>query len=253
MRDDSYKFYRIKDHLYGGRNLHFVGNSEWTTAQIKRSGLAKHSKSIRTIHLGLDAEQYKPVDKATARRALALPDAPFVIGFSCMDFVEKRKGASRLLEALKAIPEQKFLVVTLGAGKWPESPGIKTVQLGALNSPRLQSLFYSALDVFATPSLIETFGNTAMEAMACETPVVAYAAGGLTDVIEDGVTGLMEKEIGSVPGLVRMLQWMWNHPAERAAMGIAGRQRVLKMFSASLMASRYMDLYRELISPGESL
>ena len=62
------------------------------------------------------------------------------------------------------------------------------------------------------PSQIETFGNVAMEAMACETPVAAYPAGGLADVVADGETELIEREPGSVSGLARMLHWMWKHP-----------------------------------------
>jgi glycosyltransferase involved in cell wall biosynthesis len=113
-------------------------------------------------------------------------------------------------------------------------------------------LFYSALDVFAMPSRVETFGNVALEAMACETPVIAYAAGGLSDVVADRETGLLEPEIGSVSGLARMLQWMWQHPEERIGMGMAGRQRVIRNFSDSLMASRYTKLYHELVPMGES-
>jgi glycosyltransferase involved in cell wall biosynthesis len=245
--DATRKFFRTKDRCYFGKNLHFVGNSEWTTAQIRRSGLAKHAKSIRTIHLGIDPQQYNPIEKTVARKSLGILDDKFVIGFACSDFSEKRKGASLLLEALKALPEKDVLVLTFGSGRWPESSRIKIVQFGALNSPRLQSLFYSAMDVFVTPSLIETFGNTAMEAMASETPVVAYATSGLTDVVLDGQTGLLEKEIGSITGLARMLQWMWKHPTERATMGVAGRQRVILELSDSLMASRYIELYNELV------
>jgi len=120
--------------------------------------------------------------------------------------------------------------------------------LGTLTSPQLQCLFYSALDVFATPSRTETFGNTALEAMACETPVIAYATGGLTDVVLNRETGLLEPEIGSVSGLARMLQWMWQHPAERQAMGMAARQRVVQHFTDTLMADRYTELYQDLLS-----
>jgi glycosyltransferase involved in cell wall biosynthesis len=167
-----------------------------------------------------------------------------------MDFSEERKGAARLLEALRILPAQEIFLLTFGEGKWPLSSGIETMQLGALNSPQLQCLFYSALDVFATPSRAETFGNTAMESMACETPVIAYAAGGLTDVVVDRETGLLEPEIGSVAGLARMLQWMWQHPVERRAMGIAGRQRVINCFTDVLMARRYAELYEELLAQG---
>jgi glycosyltransferase involved in cell wall biosynthesis len=249
--DDTYKFFCIKDRCYSGKNLHLVGNSEWTTAQIHRSGLARHAMSIRTIHYGLNLGEYKPVDKLCARRALGISDDRFVVGFACSDFSEERKGAALLLEALKTLSAQEILLLAFGAGKWPSANGVETMQLGTLNSPQLQCLFYSALDVFATPSRAETFGNTALEAMACETPVIAYAAGGLTDVVVDCETGLLEPEIGSVSGLARMLEWMWQHPKERVDMGIAGRQRVISNFSDSLMASRYTKLYHELVPMGE--
>lgn len=249
--DATYKFFHLKENLYKRANLHFVGNSEWTTAQARRSGLAKYAKSIRTIHYGLDVEQFKPVDKAVARKALRIADGKFVVGFSCLDFYESRKGADILMEALKTFPANEIVLLVLGAGKWPASE-VETIPMGSLGSPRLQSIFYSALDVFAMPSRVETFGNVAMEAMACETPVVAYPAGGLADVVADGETGLIEPEIGSVPGLVRMLQWMRQHPAERVAMGIAARQRVIEKFPDTLMARRYTNLYHELVPEEKS-
>jgi glycosyltransferase involved in cell wall biosynthesis len=244
--DATHRFFGVKAHWYKKINLHFVGNSEWTTRQAERSNLAKYAKSIHTIHYGMDVNQYKPVDKNIARKALRIPEGKFVIGFSCLDFNERRKGAKLLMEALKSFPPNAVVLLVLGAGKWPDS-NIETIPFGSLGTPRLQSLFYSALDVFAMPSQVETFGNVAMEAMACETPVVAYPAGGLADVVADGETGLYEKEIGSVPGLMRALHWIWQHPAERVAMGAAARQRVILSFSDSLMADRYIQLYQKLL------
>ncbi|MEJ0090081.1 MAG: glycosyltransferase [Limisphaerales bacterium] len=248
--DATHGFFKTKAHWYERTNLHFVGNSEWTTAQAKRSALVKSGRSVRTIHYGMDVNQFQPVDKPAARKALRIPEGKFVIGFACSDFNEKRKGAELLLKALNTFPAGEIVLVVLGGGLWPvNATQVETIQMGSIGSPRLQSAFYSALDVFATPSLGETFGNTAMEAMACETPVVAYAAGGLTDVVADGETGLLEKEIGSVAGLVRMLQWMMQHPGERQNMGRAGRQRVIRNFSDTLMAQRYTKLYEELLDP----
>ena len=246
--DATHRFFHVKARWYKKINLHFVGNSEWTTTQIRRSGLAKYAKSIHTIHYGLDVGEYRSVDKLCARRALGIPDDRFVIGFACVDFSEERKGANLLLEALKILSAPRILLLTFGTGKSPSASRIETMQLGTLSSPQLQCLFYSALDVFATPSRAETFGNTALEAMACETPIVAYAAGGLTDVVLNRETGLLEPEIGSVSGLARMLEWMWQHPAERQAMGMAARQRVVQHFTDTLMADRYTELYQDLLS-----
>jgi glycosyltransferase involved in cell wall biosynthesis len=246
-QDATRKFFRLKAEWYRKLNLHFVGNSEWTTAQIRRSGLAAHARSIHTIPLGLDTGQFMPVEKSCARKALGIPKNRMVIGFACADLTEARKGAQGLLEAFKSLPGAEIFLVTFGAGRWPQTMGVDTLQLGGINSPRLQSLFYSALDVFVTPSRAETFGNTAMEAMACETPVVAYATSGLRDVVVDGETGLLGREIGSVSGLAGMLRWMLVHPAERLRMGLAGRQRVIQNFSDHLMAERYQSLYESLV------
>lgn len=248
-QDDTFQFFRIKQRCYAKANLHFVGNSAWTTAQIRRSGLAKYARSIHTIPLGLDPDQFKPVDKSCARHALGIPENRFVIGFACADLSEARKGAGLLLAALKsnALPAKDIFLLSFGAGHWPETSGIENLHLGSLNAPRLQSLFYSALDVFTTPSRSETFGNTAMEAMACGTPVAAYATSGLIDVVTDGETGLLEKEVASVPGLIRMLKWMKEHPVEMRDMGLAARKRVVQHFSDKLMAERYTKLYRELL------
>ncbi|MGI8480508.1 MAG: glycosyltransferase, partial [Chthoniobacterales bacterium] len=245
--DETYRFFGTKERCYSRVNLHLVGNSEWTTSQIRRSGLAKHAKSIRTIHLGLDPEQFRPVDKSLARRALGIPHDRFLIGFACSDLSEERKGARLLLEAVRSLPRPPVLL-TFGAGRWPSSSVTEMIQLGVLQSPQLQCLFYSAADVFVTPSRAETFGYTALEAMACETPVIAYAVGGLTDVVEQGVTGLLEPDIGSVSGLTQMLRWMSQHPNERQTMGIAARRRVIENFTDAVMAQRYSELYKELLS-----
>jgi glycosyltransferase involved in cell wall biosynthesis len=148
--------------------------------------------------------------------------------------------------------EAKITLLVFGAGKLPEIGGrYQLIELGSINSPHLQSLFYSACDVFAAPSLIESFGLTALEAMACGTPVVAFQTGGLVDIVADGETGLLETAVGSVVGLHDQLDWMLQHPTERQNMGLAARQRVEKRFGSVLMATRYVELYNRLLGTSE--
>jgi glycosyltransferase involved in cell wall biosynthesis len=159
------------------------------------------------------------------------------------------------VEALHALADKaKITLLVFGAGKLPDNGGrsepdgrYQIIELGSISSPQLQSLFYSACDVFAVPSLIESFGLTALEAMACGTPVVAFQTGGLVDVVADGETGLLEKKVGSVAGLRDQLDWMRRHPAERRDMGLAARQRVEKQFASTLMARRYSELYSNIL------
>ena len=249
-RDAAYRFFRIKDRCYAGLNLHIVGNSEWTTAQARRSALMRHARSFQTISLGLDTEGHRPVEKALARKAFGIDPASFVVGFACGSFSNPNKGGRLLVEALQGLAtEADITLLAFGADRLPDGGGrYRMKALGSLRSPQMQSVFYSACDVFAVPSFIESFGLTALEASACATPVVAFRTGGLVDVVADGTTGLLESEVGSVPALLAGLRWMWQHPAERHAMGRAARQRVEERFTSMRMARRYAELYRSLVS-----
>jgi glycosyltransferase involved in cell wall biosynthesis len=247
--DDAFRFFEIKQRCYAGENLHVVSSSDWMSAQARRSALLRHARSFHTIPLGLDTQSFKPIDKSCARQALTIGSERFVVGFACADLSSPDKGGTLLVEALRNLAnEAKITLLVFGAGKLANGGGrYQLIELGSMNSPLLQSLFYSACDVFAAPSRIESFGLTALEAMACGTPVVAFHTGGLVDIVADGETGLLEKKVGSVAGLHDQLQWMRQHPTERQNMGFAARQRVEKQFTRALMAKRYIEVYNSLL------
>src|SRR5262245_2807757 len=251
--DDAFRFFEIKNRCYAGMNLHVVSSSDWMDAQARRSALLRRARSFHTIPLGLDTESFKPIDKSAARHTLAIEGDRFVVGFACADLSSPDKGGTLLVEALRSLADQaKITLLAFGAGKLPESGGrYQLIELGSISSPQLQSLSYSACDVFAAPSRIESFGLTALEAMTCATPVVAFCTGGLVDIVTDGETGLLEKRVGSVAGLHDQLRWMLQHPAERRNMGLAARQRVEKQFTSTLTAKRYADLYNTLLAISE--
>jgi glycosyltransferase involved in cell wall biosynthesis len=251
--DDAFRFFEIKKRCYAGKNLHVISSSDWMSAQARCSALLRRARSFHTIPLGLDTQSFKPIDKSCARQALAIGSERFVVGFACADLSSHNKGGALLVEALHALSNKaKITLLVFGAGKLPDSGGkYQLIELGGINSPHLQSLFYSACDVFAAPSRIESFGLTALEAMACGTPVVAFHTGGLVDVVADGETGLLETNVGSVVGLHDQLEWMLQHPTERQNMGLAARQRVEKQFASTLMAKRYVELYSRLLGTSE--
>ncbi len=251
--DDAFRFFEIKKGCYAGKNLHVISSSNWMSAQARRSALLRHARSFHTIPLGLDTQAFKAIDKSCARQALAIDSERFVVGFACAYVSSHNKGGALLVEALRALADKaKITLLVFGVGKLPDSGGrYQLIELGSINSPHLQSLFYSACDVFATPSLIESFGLTALEAMACGTPVVAFHTGGLMDIVAHDETGLLETKVGSVVGLHDQLDWMLQHPTERQNMGLAARQRVEKQFASGLMAKRYVEVYNRLLGTSE--
>src|SRR5207245_1945816 len=149
-------------------------------------------------------------EKSFARQALGVATQKFVVGFSCADFSDPNKRAALLLEALRELARQtETTLLAFGGGKLPHADGkFEVVELGSIQSSRLQSIFYSACDVLAVPSRIESFGLTVLEAMACGTPVVAFRTGGLADLVVHEKTGLLADVATGTPGLIEALSWI---------------------------------------------
>jgi glycosyltransferase involved in cell wall biosynthesis len=189
------------------------------------------------------------VEKSCAKQALGVASKTFVVGFSCMDVSDPNKNAALLLESVQELARQsEITLLVCGGGKLPDfDRKFDVVELGIAQSPRLQSIFYSACDVFAVPSRIESFGLTALEAMACGTPVAAFRTGGLAELVVHEKTGLLADASNGAPGLTETLSWISRHPVERQNMGRAARHRVEQEFAATSMAQRYAELYRSLV------
>ena len=104
-------------------------------------------------------------------------------------------------------------------------------------SPAQLFACYANCDVFALPSKGEGFGLVFLEAMACAKPVVGGAHGGIPDIVEDGVTGLLVPH-GDAERLAQALETLLNHPNEAAEMGARGRERVQKDYTFEEFQSR---------------
>ena len=104
--------------------------------------------------------------------------------------------------------------------------------------------YYRAAAVSVIPSLEEGFGIPAAEAMGCEVAVVASDAGGLPEVVEDGVTGLVVPR-GDSTALAQAIGSLLADPERRRAMGQAGRARGLRLFDWDRSAEQFEQIYRE--------
>ncbi|MFP4589976.1 MAG: glycosyltransferase [Halobacteriales archaeon] len=162
-----------------------------TAATDLRSDIGVTSE-IRIVSNGVDLDFFCPVDGDEFRRAHDLPMGP-LIGYTGRHGYEKR-----LADLLQAVSrgDDDWTVVFGGGGPatadleaLAADLGVDARFLGFLDRSDLPA-FYSAIDVFAFPSPVETQGLVALEAMACATPVVGVAAGALRETLEDGVTGL---------------------------------------------------------------
>jgi starch synthase len=203
---------------------------------------------VVVIHNGIDPAQFRRTDarEVLARRGVREPFVLFV------GRITDQKGIFHLLEAAPSLPADVQVVLCASA---PDTPEIEArlrralpehpnvVWIGEMIPVEEVVQLYSHAAVFVCPSVYEPFGLINLEAMACETAVVASAVGGILEVVEDGKTGLLV-EPGRPDALARAIRTLLADPARRRAMGRAGRERVEAHFSWASVAARTREVYQ---------
>jgi starch synthase len=218
---------------------------------------------VHVIYNGIDASVYRPEwSEDTLRRHGVDPAVPYAI---FVGRVTRQKGLSHLLEAALQLDPSHQLVICAGAADTPEL-ATEVEQLASRVRERRGRLVWiegilprkeivhllTAARVFVCPSVYEPFGLVNLEAMACETAVVASRLGGIPEIVVDGETGLLVDYDGGDPAgfakeLAAAIGKLLEDPELAARMGAAGRRRVLEQFTWSAIADRTVDLYRSLL------
>lgn len=233
------------DAVAAGR-LHLVAISDWIAGEARRSTLLRDFP-ITVIPNAVDTEVFCPRDRAFARHVLGISRSARVVLFVAEPITRRLKGFGPLVEALeglRAMPD--LLLVSVGSGHPPVTMNVPYLNLGRVAQERLLSLIYSAADVFVIPSFQEAFGKTAIEAMACGTPVIGFAVGGILDSVRPGVTGLLVP-VGDVGALRTAIAELLGDPAAAARMAASSRRVAVEEYGLDAQARRYADVYRSLL------
>lgn len=226
--------------------LHVVAPSTWTGEMARRSAVLGRFP-VSVIPNGLDVERFAPVPQAEARARLGLPAGARIVMFVAADLANRRKGFALLAEALAGAADEApgLLLISLGRGE-PAVEGAPLRHLGYIGDDRRRALVYAAADLFVIPSLQESFGQTVVEAMACGTPVVGFAAGGIPDMVRPGRTGLLAP-VGDTAALRRAVLALLGDDEGRARMGREARAVAEAEYAAPVQVAQYLALYRRLL------
>ena len=207
---------------------------------------------VIVIHNGIDPERFRPTDKRDALDGFGVR-TPYVL---FVGRITDQKGIFHLLEAATRLPPGVQVVLCASAPDTPEiearlrravSAHPNAVWINEMVPHDVVTQLYSHAAVFACPSVYEPFGLINLEAMACETPVVASAVGGILEVVVDGETGLLV-EPARPDVLAEALTRVLANPALGRSMGRAGRRRVETRFSWSSVAERTEQVYSDAIA-----
>lgn len=207
---------------------------------------------IRVIYNGIDLDEYRPVETNIARRE-------YGVGGDYILFVgrmSRQKGIVHLLDAVPHLPGDVQVVLCAGAPDTEEIErevmervaGKPNVVLIREMVPKHKIIeLYTHARVFCCPSIYEPFGIINLEAMACETPVVASAVGGILEVVVDGETGFLV-EPGDPEALAHAINTLLQNENLARSFGKAGRRRAEQVFSWESVARQTKDLYGALIA-----
>ena len=218
---------------------------------------------VHVIHNGIDTALYRPVESTgVARRYGIDPARPSVI---FVGRITRQKGLTHLLAAAQAFDPSIQLVLCAGAPDTEAIAGETATAVERLAATRTGVVWIrdmlprtevvellTAATIFVCPSVYEPLGIVNLEAMACETAVVASAVGGIPEVVEHGSTGLLvDYDPDAVEqfeaGLANAVNVLAADPARTGAMGRAGRARALREFGWDAIAGRTVELYRSLL------
>ena len=226
---------------------------------------------VHVIHNGIDPQEYRPVGAQDALLRHGIdPERPYLL---FVGRITRQKGIMHLVRAIPLLDPALQVVLCAGAPDTPEigremeaevsraaalRPGVVWVREMVSRAETIQ--LYSHAAVFCCPSVYEPFGIINLEAMACETPVVATAVGGIPEVVVPDRTGLLV-DAGLAPGgfdpvdgpafsarLAEAVNRLAADAGLRARFGAAGRQRVLEHFSWDAIAHRTAALYRAVLA-----
>jgi glycogen synthase len=228
-------------------------------------------KKIHVIHNGIDPDEYHRIDAPDVLRKNGVdPDKPFVL---FVGRITRQKGIMHLVRAIAHMDPGFQVVLCAGAPDTPEIAAEMKQAVTAAQAKRdgvtwIQAMLpvqekialYSHADVFCCPSIYEPFGIINLEAMACETAVVASAVGGIKEVVLPGETGILVPLLQQSESpyealhpdqyardLAEAVNKLMADPSLRERMAAAGRKRAEDHFSWRAIAEKTLELYQTLL------
>jgi glycosyltransferase involved in cell wall biosynthesis len=220
--------------------------SRWIAETARKSPLFAE-RDIRIIPWCLNLETFKPVSKPQARELLGLPMDRKVVLFGAMSATsDPNKGYDLLLEALGRMQSKDVTLAVFGASHDPNAGRLPfpTQFLGRLHDDVSLRLAYSAADVMAVPSRQESFGQSASEAMSCGTPVVAFGATGLLDVVGHQTSGYLAQPYDPAD-FAKGLDWVL---ASDARLSDNARREAEERFAPANTTALYRKAFEDAIA-----
>jgi glycosyltransferase involved in cell wall biosynthesis len=244
--------FAARERAYAALDLTVVAPSRWIAGEARRSALFGPRRIVH-IATGIDLSVFRPMPRIEARRALDLPpDDRSILLFGAMAATSNdRKGFGPLLKALSLFARSEggrgamavvFGGETVGSQDIDDLP---VVHVGKISDETRLARLYAAADILIAPFIEDNLPNVVLEALACATPVAAFAAGGIPDAVVHERNGILAP-VGAADALAEGIKWVLD-PVRKLALDAAARQTAVNRFDIRNCARQYRDLFADLI------
>lgn len=246
---------KAADRLMASLATHVLADSPSQRDFIVLEGVAPAGK-VRVLGegsiCGVDGERFRPdaARRVEIRLAQGIPDEAVVFLF--LGRLNRDKGVLDLVDAFAALDNAAAWLLVAGPDE-ADLRGVMERRLGAaLARTRFVGYtdrpedFMAAADVFCLPSYREGFGMVIIEAAAAGIPAIASRIYGVTDAVEEGVTGLLHRP-GDAAEMTREMAALADDAARRQSMGSAARERALRLFSREAVTEAWLRFYGKLL------
>ncbi len=250
-RDGTGRNWRTKRDVLALSKIHVVTPSRWLMDKVQASILGPAVVGARVIPHGVDLEVFRPHSKRLARAALGITDDAAVLVFAAnggarnpwKDFSTIRAAA---LDAAQTLGRELTLFVVGGELGDERSGNLWLRSVGEVLDRELLARYLAAADVSVHSAKAETFSLWLAESLACGTPPVTVRVGGIPEVVQDGVTGLVV-EPGDPAAFGRALVALLRDDQLRTRLSKAGSAFALSHLGMARMVDDYRRLYREIL------
>ena len=218
---------------------------------------------IEVIYNFIDADYYRREPSEEIRQSLAPVGERIILHISTFRPIKRISDCIEIIARMKNLEtgsgRSGVKLVMCGDGPERADAEALAVRLGVADSVRFvgkqpQSRvrdYLSVADLLLLPSQSESFGLTALEAMACEVPVIATRVGGIPELVEDQGCGYLF-EIGDVDGMAAVSRRVLSDDAERVRLGRRGREIAVSRFTTEKIIPQYEELYNRVVQQGDS-
>jgi glycosyltransferase involved in cell wall biosynthesis len=237
--DISSKQWLEKQAVFQTKPVHIVAISKWIANLARKSALLKENP-ITIIPNGVDISVWNPLPKDEAKKLFSIESQKKVIGFGAANALkDTRKGFEYIRQAMQDPQLQDVHWLIFGADKTKTE---KNRSYFTHADTKVLRQIYSACDVFVVPSIQEAFGQTCIEALSCNTPLVVFEQTGCQDTVEHKYNGYCAK-YQDTADVIKGIKYCLAHPH----MQQNARKKVEAEFTIQQVAKQYKKLFEQVI------